>query len=54
MCILVGGYLFPPEFVTLKSVRRLKKSRVHVLGMTLSCNNLGQVVHTHVPLSGAV
>ena len=30
---------------------RLKKSRVRLSAVPLSGNNLGQVVHTHVPLS---
>ena len=30
---------------------RLKRSRVRISAVPLSCNNLGQVVHTHVPLS---
>ena len=30
---------------------RLKKSRVRISAVPLSANNLGQVVHTHVPLS---
>ena len=29
---------------------RLKKSRVRISAVPLSGNNLGQVVHTHVPL----
>jgi len=29
---------------------RRKKSRVRFPAVSLSCNNLGQVVHTHVPL----
>jgi len=30
---------------------RLKRSRVRVLAVPLSGDNLGQVVHMHVPLS---
>jgi len=30
---------------------RLKRSRVRISAVPLSVNNLGQVVHTHVPLS---
>jgi len=30
---------------------RLKRSRVSTSGLALSGNNLGQVVHTHLPLS---
>ena len=30
---------------------RLERSRVRISAVTLSGNNLGQVAHTHVPLS---
>jgi len=32
---------------------RLRKSRVRLPAVPLSDNNLGQVVHTHVPLSAS-
>ena len=32
---------------------RLERSRVRITAVALSSNNLGQVVHTHVPLSAS-
>jgi len=50
--VRVTGLLVWPGGVMVRALAsRHKRSRVRLLAVPLLGNNLGQVVHTHVPLS---